>query len=376
MQVEASTQEISRDVASVHKDVTAILNLLMHPSKVHDQEQSPTANGSQTKASHTLAQARDSAVKVQPLPVPRSQQAVFSSALAALEPKIPAVVEPKPPFKEYSLSAQDATATATIVLLADSTDGASKVPLLTDTQGAAEGGNESSGGGGGPLGVGVPAATTSRNGGSVTVWIGDPADSETLHRNSTTDSLERFPTPRQAFVSAPLAARLKQQAADAAAEQAPGAWVVTDAPGRGPSWSPGSNMNSQARQSSCAPGGEGGAGDRELGGLRSSWVTVDQGGGSGGVRSPQSSETLLSRSELLQVWSRSGLGQDGQPADWSQMWASSREGSAALLDEATDGGTPQSRRSCKGRWAGSVRRRGSSCDETSAGPELGCQSPR
>jgi hypothetical protein len=356
VKVEASTLDISREVASVHKDVTAILNLLLKQTKLQHNEHLPTQvtvnhdDSPPTPPRSALLPVRDaSPVRIQQLSAPQSQQTIFTSTLATSHHQSPAIVEPKPLFKEYSMSTHDVTVTATIVMLAESNDGDSQAvaaAMTAKTQGgygATSGGNTGS--------CSTPAATVSHNNSFVGLKR-TPADSETVQQNSTMEGLDLDQLTRPAFISAP------------------GAPVVQDTPllGSVPSCAPGSEH--QARHPSCVSRDDGNAGDVRVGYWRSSWVTINRDSGchGKGVCSPTSSETMNYRNEFLPGLRRNVLELAGPP---------SQEGSALPLESEADTncGTPQSTRSCKGRWVGGVRRRGSSVDDSSVGAEMGPTSP-
>ena len=119
MQVEASTQDIGQKLANVHKEVTAILNLLLKPAK-HNQIEKPehlTANGSEFRL-----KARHSPLPryAKPVTSPKIQKTSGSKSMAppsASDPQCRTAVGSKPLLSEYALSTQSVSASATIVLL-------------------------------------------------------------------------------------------------------------------------------------------------------------------------------------------------------------------------------------------------------------------
>jgi hypothetical protein len=367
--VENSTQDISREVASVHKDVTAILNLLLKATTLqHDEhlpKQATASDGDRQPNPHYAAPLHvknDSSGHIHQQSAPLSEKTTFSSTCPVFDPQVPsvAVKEPKPPFKDYILPASRVTATASIVLLADSNrcdskaadsnhgDSKAAAVLISECYEATEGGNMGS---------------SSQNNDSCPAGIGKPA--ATTGQNSAMEGQEWDQLARPAFIGAPLVPNLdqKKNAAVQDVGHDSGAQVVLNTVLAGPSLL--QTPLHQDSSSGCASCNDIRSGDMLIGGWRSKRVLINRGCGNDGVCSPPSSESMLCGKEYLPGMRRNVL---------ELFWPPSRDGSVVPPDTEVvrESWSPQSTgsRSCKGRWVGGVRRRGSSCDHLSVEPEL------
>ena len=322
--MEASTQNISREVSNVHRDVVAVLNLLLQPTKRHQNEQRPTPNDSQLAANHGPV-LRDAvaatSLQIKQASAPDPPEIVPPPAY---DPQALAFETPKPLLAEYALSTHDLSATATIVLVAASNqqNGASQTTeVLAATKDYGD-----------------------RDGSAVDA--GTPAEAVKL--NSTIARQGSDPTPRQCFVRAPANFKSNSIAATRRA------------------WTDG-HVHSRAVRASSDKVTVG------VGSLVSGWrrCGLDSDDGSGGRTAVWSQSVLLSGKESPLSQHRSLLEQEELlVAAGGDHRVVARQGSAALGAEApSGGGTPQPRRSSKGRWSTGLYRRGGSGDDSSAGLE-------
>ncbi len=303
MQVETSTQNISRDV-------TAILNLLQ-PTKCHQNEQLSASKDSQVAAGNSLSVLRDAvaAASIQIQQASEPGPSVIAPPLATDQSL--SVVKSKPVLGEYMLSAHDLSSKATIVLVSASN-------LCSGTSQTAE----------------VPAATKD-NGDHNSTSVGFEEPSEAIKLKSEITSQDSILTPQQSYVRVP--ASFKSQPA-----------AVTRRP-----WTD-NHVHSRAVRASS---------DQvtvSASNLVIGWKKCGLDDSYGRRKDVWRQPELLSSQEIPLPRCRSMMEHEEELlAAAGGMYT--RQGSVSLGTEvATYGETPQPRRSSRGRWSGSLLRSGGS----------------
>ena len=333
-QVEASTEGISKEVANVHKDVTAILNLLQHSSKLHHYEECHSGKDSPPAASHPIDDASSASYQI--------PSVAASAPESQGQRKVPPSGYQNPRSVESKLLAprrqsRDISATATIVFgsaergqLHPDASRAAAAQAAVQAGAVANGCNAA-------LGEGVGSGPDSSS-----VEMSAPA--ETTGWSSSPAGRDPEPILNASSVTAPISSAATSETESRAIASTQAA-LQADEPEIGPGASPGSVHV-------LAPSDQGGAGN-----LVRRWKSF---------RSGNSPEILRGR--------RSVQLQEG--ARLSENGVDSRQDPAAV-DAATaaDDQSPQPRRMSRGRWASSSTLR-AGLGDASAGPASATMEPR